>query len=176
MEMTAEIEAFFDVLTDGKRGREERTGAAASLARQVASLWRSLPDGRRSELAERLAVLLGNPEEEPGVRTAAAQVLRNAAGELPPEIHPRLFDVLATTIGDGASRKLFPLMQEACRLVSGLNISACTDDALMQRLNDAIFEAVLLRGAIEDEAFSDCVDTAFGLTRNHLNKLRGDWS
>lgn len=174
--MTAEIEVFFDVLTDGKRGREERTGAATSLFQQDAGFWRSLPDERRSELAERLVVLLGNPEEESVVRTAAAQVLRSAAGELSLEVHLRLFGVLATAIGDGASRKLFPLMQEACRLVSGLNISACTDETLMQRLNDAIFEAVLLRGSIDDEEFSTCVDDAFGLTRNHLNKLQGDWS
>lgn len=174
--MTAEIEALFNVLTDAKRSLEERSGAAASLCRQGAGLWRSLSDERRSELVERLAVLLGNPEEEPDIRTAAAQVLQNAAGALPPEIHVRLFDVLATTIRDGAGRKLFPLMQEACRLVSGLNVSGCANEALMQRLNDAIFEAVLLRGAIEDEAFSNCVDTAFGLTRNHLNKLQGDWS
>jgi len=174
--MPSEIEAFFDVLSDGKRNLDERTGAAASLGQQGTNLWRSLSDKRKLELAERLAVLLGNPEEEPGIRTATAQVLQNAADALPPEVHLRMFDILATTIGDGASRKLFPLVQEACRLVSGLNISACTDESLMQRLNDAIFETVLLRGAIEDEAFSDCVDTAFGLTRNHLNKLQGDWS
>ncbi|HOT27672.1 MAG TPA: hypothetical protein PLU72_05755 [Candidatus Ozemobacteraceae bacterium] len=110
--MTAENESSFDVLTDGNQGLEERTGAAASLCRQGAGLWRSLSDKRKSELAERLAVLLGNPEEEPDIRTAAAQVLQNAAGELPPEVHLRLFDVLATTIREGAGRKLFPLMQE----------------------------------------------------------------
>ncbi|HNW33495.1 MAG TPA: hypothetical protein PKM25_01050 [Candidatus Ozemobacteraceae bacterium] len=174
--MAAGSEIFFDLFTDGKRNRDERIGAAVSLFREGANLWRSLSDERRLELAECLAILLGNSEEEPGIRTAAAQVLQNAVDGLPPEVHRRLFDVLATTIGDGAGRKLFPLMQEACRLVSVLNISECTDEALMKRLNDAIFEAVLLRGTIEDEAFSDCADTAFGLTRNHLNKLQGDWS
>ncbi len=174
--MTVEVETVFDILTDGKRSRDERTDAAASLFRQGASLWRSFSDERKLALAERLAVLLGNPEEEPDIRTMAAQVLQTVGGALPPAVHLRLFDVLATTIGNGAGRKLFPLMQEACRLVSGLHISVCNDEALMQRLNDAIFEAVLLRGAIEGEAFSDCVDTAFGLTRNHLNKLQGDWS
>lgn len=169
-----QIETSCGTLADGTLSREDRLSAAASLCAATTLSWTAVPVELRLELAERLAGVLGNPDEDPEIRAQTAGALKAAAGELPLEWHLKLFDVLAGAILDGATRKLFPLMAESCGLVSRLNVSACDDEALLQRLNDAIFEAVLLRGATEDESFADPVDDAFGRTRNRINWLQGD--
>ncbi|HOY69075.1 MAG TPA: hypothetical protein PLP29_19525 [Candidatus Ozemobacteraceae bacterium] len=173
MDMTG-IEAGCGILVDGERSREDRQSAAAALRAVSTFAWAAVPGERRLELAERLTGVLGNPNEDPELRAQTAGALKAAADELPLEWHLKLFDVLANVIRDGATRKLFPLMAESCGLVSKLKVSACDDEPLLQRLNDAIFEAVLLRGATEDESFAEPVDDAFGRTRNRINWLQGD--
>ena len=72
MAMIAEIEGSFDVLAAANGGRDERTGAAASLCQQGTSLWRSLSDemGGKENWQSACPFSSAIPKRSPGSRAS----------------------------------------------------------------------------------------------------------
>ena len=171
----AEIEVNGRCLADRTLTEKKRLQAAQSLADKSRDDWLGLPEGLRADLAEGILMVIGNSEETAEMRAMAAQALRVPIYDLSMETNQALFAVLSKAIQEGVDKKLVRLLAETCQLVSASRVMKCENETLLQGLNDAIFNAVILGKSTDDTIFTRYADDAFGRSRNRINQLQGDW-
>ncbi len=173
--LNAEIEVNGRCLADRTQTEKKRLQAAQSLADRSRDDWLRLSEGLRADLAEGILKVIGNSEETAEMRASAAKALRVPIYDLSMETNEELFAVLSKAIQEGVDKKMTLLLAEACQLVSASRVMKCENEALLQGLNDAIFNAVILGKSTDDTIFTKYADDAFGRSRNRINQLQGDW-